>query len=189
MRINKILKSYFVIVALLLSSQSHGVSISLSPIANTVDLPDQIVIDINMDFASDPTLGGGFDVFFDPALVSFVSYVLDPTLGSDPDFSRDPDPLTGKLEGIAFGNFNGISGPSRVGTLTFDTIAAGTASFSAADTTDPLKGGEFISEETFQAQVVDYVGADVTVVPLPAGIWLFGSGIIGLVAAARRRGR
>ena len=30
--------------------------------------------------------------------------------------------------------------------------------------------------------------ADVTVVPVPAAVWLFASGLLGIVAVARRRG-
>ena len=162
-------------------------TVSLVPASPTVVQGDTIVLDLNVDFSDDPTLGGGLDIFYDPALVSFVSYDTNPGSGSDPAFSRDPDDQGDKLEGLAFGNFNGISGPVRIGTLTFDTLAAGTAIFGIDVTTNMLVGG-FVSSVTFDTQMPDFVGATVEIkpVPVPAAIWLFGTGLIGLAGMARR---
>ncbi len=148
-----------------------------------------------MDFSDDPTLGGGLDIFYNSSLLEFVSFVLDPNLGSDPDFTRDPDDLGDKLEGLAFGEFGGLTGPARVGTLTFNTkMQAGTANFTMDTTTNTLVGG-FVSGVTFLAQTPEFIGASVdltdltspTVVPVPAAVWLFGSGLVGLAGIARRK--
>jgi hypothetical protein len=171
---------------------TQAATISLDPDLATVNLGDQIVIDINMDFTDDATLGGGFDVFFDSTRVSFVSFVFDGTLGSDPSFTREPDLLSGKLEGFAFGNFGGLSGPSRIGTLTFDTLDTGLAAFSAAVTTDPLKGGDFVSSSSFNTQSPNFIGTSVDIaasnVPIPAAVWLFGSGLGLIGIGVRKRG-
>ncbi len=162
-------------------------TVSLIPASPTVIQGDAIVLELNVDFSDDPTLGGGLDIFYDPALVSFVSYDADPGSGSDPAFSRDPDDQGDKLEGLAFGNFNGISGPVRIGTLTFDTLAAGTAMFGIDVTSNMLVGG-FVSSVTFGSQMPEFVGATVEIkpVPVPAAIWLFGSGLLGFARMVRR---
>ena len=39
----------------------------------------------------------------------------------------------------------------------------------------------------FIPESVDYAFADLTIIPIPAAVWLFGSGLIGLVGIARRK--
>lgn len=166
-------------------------TISLIPSSAEVIIPTQIIMDLQMDFSDDPTVGGGLDIFYNDSLVDFVSFVPNLALG-DPDFSRIPDDDgLGMLEGLAFGDFGGLSGPASVGTLTFDTLMPGTAVFTMGETTDPLKGGGFISAVTFSGQDPMFVGASVKIsaVPVPAAVWLFGSGLLGLVSVARRRMR
>ncbi len=154
-----------------------------------------------MDFSDDPTLGGGFDIIFDPSLVSYVpnSYITDPLLLSDPDFTRDDNPLVtdptkqveiqaDRLAGAAFGNFGGLAGPALVGPLLFTADAAGTAVFSLGASTSTAVGG-FSSAITFTEQFPNFIGTTVTIseVPVPAAVWLFGSGLLGLIGIARRR--
>jgi len=44
-----------------------------------------------------------------------------------------------------------------------------------------------IASNTAQAQVLDQPGSWTTVVPIPGAMWLFGSGLLGLVGIARRK--
>lgn len=65
-------------------------------------------------------------------------------------------------------------------TLTFNGASAGTSQlgFGAVVLSDAL--GNVIANPTL-------VPASITVVPLPAAIWLFGSGVLGLIGIARRK--
>ncbi|MDH5191281.1 MAG: VPLPA-CTERM sorting domain-containing protein [Gammaproteobacteria bacterium] len=142
------------------------------------------------DFSDEPTLGGGLDIFYDDTVLDFLSW---DTSGSgfflDPAFSRNPDELAGELEGFAFGNFGGLSGIAKIGSLTFEAIGAGDFIMSMAVTDDPLKGGDFVSAMTYGVQTITFGSSDISVsaVPVPAAIWLFGSGLIGLAGIMRRR--
>ena len=49
--------------------------------------------------------------------------------------------------------------------------------------------GSNIYEITFSNGVVTSIDAVPTVIPVPAAVWLFGSGLLGLVGVARRRAR
>jgi len=173
---------------------SHAATITFDSTSVTGGLNDIISIDLLMDFTDDATLGGGMDIFFNDAVLSFLSFdfgstslVLDPALTRLPD----SDVLPGKLEGMAFGNFGGLSGPGVVGTLTFQAIAVGNSALTMAVTTEALKGGDFISDNTFGPQIVGFGSANVTintsVVPVPAAVWLLGSGLIGLAGVATKR--
>lgn len=176
--------------ALLVSfiTASQAATISLNPLSQNVALGNQVSLQLNMDFTADPTLGGGVDIFYDSSRLSFVSFTFDPSLGDDTGLQRQPDVLTNELNGLAFGNFDGLSGPSLVGTLMFNTIGAGTALFTMAD--NDLPAGGFYSAVTFDPQTVTYEGAsvNVTAVPLPAALWLMlsGMGLIGAMSQKKR---
>lgn len=203
---NKILNTCIAATLLGLASVSaQAVTLSIITSTPSVKVGDTIELQVLMDFSDDPTLGGGFDIIFDPSLVAYVpnSYITDLSLGSDPDFTRDDNPLVtdptkqveiqaDRLAGAAFGNFGGLAGPASVGPLSFTADVAGTAVFSLGASTSAVVGG-FFSAVTFTEQFPNFIGTTVTItpitpeVPVPAAVWLFGSGLLGLIGIARRR--
>lgn len=164
----------------------EAATLSLKPIVAQVALGEQVLLSVEMDFSDDPTIGGGFDIFFEPSFVRFVSFSFDAALGDDPAFRSDPQGLATEVSEIGFGNFAGISGPAIVGTVVFDTLAAGTTRFTLADN-DSLVG-PFFSAATSRQQLVTYEGADVGIaaVPLPPSVLLLTCGLIGLGVFRRR---
>src|SRR5262245_15728234 len=95
-------------------------NITLSPATQDVGVNGTLTVDVLMDFTQEATLGGGIDTTFDPAVLTFVSFVFDPALGDDPAFRHQPTLQSpGVLDALAFGHFDGLTGPSRVGTFTF----------------------------------------------------------------------
>ena len=202
---NKILNTCIAATLLGLASVSaQAVTLSISTSTPLVKVGDTIELLVSMDFFDDATVGGGFDINFDPSLVSYVfnSYITDPLLGSDPFFTRDDNPLVidptkqveilaDRLAGAAFGNFAGIAGPLPVGPLSFTADVAGTAVFSLGASTSTAVGGFFsaaTSTEQFPIFNVTTVNVvPVPAIPVPAAVWLFGSGLLGLIGIARRR--
>lgn len=179
-----------IITTLALSTNVNAASISFSSNDISVALGDTFTVSILADFTDDATLGGGLDVFFDDSVLSFQSWSFDTTTFIlDPSFNRSPDLLSSELEGIAFGNFGGINTSGVLGTLTFEAINSGNSLLSMAVTSDPLKGGDFYSAISFGPQIVNFDTANVSVsaVPLPAAVWLFGAGLLGLAGIARKR--
>lgn len=186
-----------------LNTTANAASISLQLVdSDPVIQGDIFALNIFMDFTDDPTIGGGFDILYDPTLVSYIggSFLVEETLFSDPFFTRDDNPLSpasnrvdidttqGEIVGAAFGDFIGLTGPSLVGTLSFQAEQAGLASFGLQTTINPLVG-DFISAFTNQPQPVDFFGASVAIseVPVPAAGWLLLSAFAGLAGFARRQ--
>lgn len=139
---------------------------------------------LDLDFSADPTLGGGVDLAFDANLLQYTGFVFNPALGDDPSFRRQPDVEIGRLVGLAFGNFNGLSGPAEVGRFSFVALGAGIAGLNLAANVAPA--GDFISLGSFSPQAVAFGSAQVQVsaVPEPAQAWLL---LAGLAALRGRR--
>ncbi|MFK7886460.1 MAG: VPLPA-CTERM sorting domain-containing protein [Gammaproteobacteria bacterium] len=147
---------------------------------------DALTFDLIMDFSGDGeiTLGGGFDINFDAAGLTFDTY-QSAGLG-EASFGRDPEVQDGRLFSGAFGAFAGLTGPATVATITF--IANGEAGlFNVSPSGTDGIGGPFISAVDFITVLdVDYNGADVQVVPVPAAVWFMLSGLGALVGFGRK---
>lgn len=183
----KLIKISAAIMLISLVSSVNAASVSLVPTSNVNNVlaNDIVAFDIIMDFTDIPTLGGGFDVAFDSAFLQFESYTS-AGLG-DPDFGRDPDIMAGLLESAAFGDFNGLSGPALVGSVNFSVLPAlGDGLTSIMTQATNGIGGPFVSAIDFVSIIpVTYNRVDITGVPVPAALWLFGSALLGLAGLIR----
>lgn len=138
---------------------------------------EMVTLDLMFDFSDNPSIGGGVDVYFDPSGLEFKSWTAE-ALG-DSNFRRAPDVLSGKLNGIAFGNFAGLPGKAKVGALTFETLQSGSWEIELGENEAPAGG--FYAASSFSLLPVQFNDHTVTVnaVPIPAAAWLFGSTLLG----------
>ena len=179
----------------LVASVASANTLSLSG-PGSVNVGDSFQLLIEGDFSSNGLLGGGSTFGFDPALVSVTGISLFGNI--DPGFSCPGAvgcPSTANSTGIWWGNFSPVLNAGHTAPFTLAIIdltalpgAGGLAAFTLAD--DPAAGGWADvnfgdATPTFSGVSVDIMGA--AVVPVPAAVWLFGSGLIGLVGVARRR--
>ena len=68
------------------------------------------------------------------------------------------------LNGLAFGDFNGLAGPAVVGKLTFKALATGRADITLnANLSGPNNPGPFVSATTFVPQNVGFTGASIDI--------------------------
>lgn len=90
-------------------------------------------------------------------------------------------------------HFHGPANPGQnagvqVGIGVASNPAVGSATISDAQEADLLAGLWYINIHTAQFPGGEIRG-QVQVVPIPAAIWLFGTGILGLIAVAKRKAR
>lgn len=171
---------YFLLLVWLVpaSSWAATVDVSFQPSDSIVALGDTFSVDIFADF-SDPVLGWGLDISFDSSILLLNGT---PTLGAlwEPASTMDGDGLAG----LAFPT--PISGSNvLLATLSFDAIAFGTSDLLASVSKGDLTEGFPLVDGGFADFIV--IPGSVTVVPVPAAVWLFGSGLIGLVGLAKRK--
>ncbi len=177
------------------AANAGAVSVYLSPITQIAGVGDVVEIDVYWDFSDEPTLGGGTDVLFDDTLLAFVDFQYNLTDAAlDPDFTYMYWTVdSGLVEGIATGNFYGIGGPQLIGTLSFETLAAGSALLSTQQSSLDIVG-PFVSLATFSiyqpGQIIFQgagVGIGATPVAAPSPTVLVLAGSAALLGAGRRR--
>ena len=114
------------------------------------------------------------------------------------DYAQNPQaPVTGDTQVGAF--IRVLDGANNLlDEQTFDTLAA-LDSFQAAQLSQDLDPGwidggkiqigfnNLVGNYEGSGRLYDNVNFDVAPIPVPAAVWLFGSGLIGLVGVARRR--
>jgi hypothetical protein len=154
-------------------------------------------IDIMAIGLPDGTVGGALDISWtgDMALDSIYLATTDPADNGGGLFPGEWEPVSsffsgvdstgpGSISGLYVGNFAGVIGDQAIARLNFTTgagFSGSTISMDAAaigGTWSSWISGDFTNT---------YEGATINAVPVPAALWLFGSGLIGLVGVARRR--
>lgn len=182
-------------VALLLLGASQAAalnSLELSPTAQTINIGDQVDISLTMNFA-DAVSGGGLEVSYDGAALSFVSFVFDELFTGNFGLTSSPDGATTNPITIGFGFFTmvppyGFSGEQVVGTMTFEALptGSGTTSTVATGASSYLPGPFYGPADPFAPMVISYGSTQVTVanpvpvVPEPSTALLLLVGLAGL---------
>jgi hypothetical protein len=162
------------------SNLANAASVSLVTDQTDIKVGDLVEVNLLMDFSDNPTSGGGVDVFFDSSKLNFIQFNFDPSFPLDPSFSHTPDLLMNQLDALAFGSFNGISGPAKVGTMSFETLAVGRFDVTLAITDNIFWSGGFNNAINLLPIDVNFQATQINVapVPLPAGVWLLLSGFL-----------
>ena len=188
------------VLGLLHYGAASAITLEVVPSSSTVNKGGSVTADIKVSGLGDgaaPSLGAyDFDLTFNSSLFSFNSITFgDPVLGNQLDL----DPL-----GIGFGSLTGDS-------LFGNVLNLFEISFDSTTELDTLQAPEFIlASVVFDVNQMTGVGvfsllvndlsdsfgglldsttiaATVQVVPVPAAVWLFGTGLIGLIGFGKRR--
>ena len=180
------------LASLLIASQVNAATISLIPSATTVNVNDLFSLTVQGSGFGDGVTAGGVALSWDTSLVTLNSDVaaINSSLGSNAwsavGITLDAAAGTLAVDAFAADFLFGISGPG------FDFFSLDfTALPPPQNGTIDIMGsalGDWVDLNNASVSA-NYVGASVNIeaVPVPAAVWLFGSGLIGLVGVARRK--
>ncbi len=197
--IKKISIVAFVLLAFAgLSAQAQAALISFNPVNQTVGLGEIATVDLQISGLGDDFLSTfDLDIGFDSSILDFQSF----TFGTGLDLLGF-GPINGATDfGSGLVNIFEISFDGNqvlrdlqpnefvLGTFTFNTLSIGT---SPLDITVNALGGESFFDFDLGREVAlpleaDLQSGSISVVPVPAAIWLFGTALIGLVGFIRLR--
>jgi hypothetical protein len=165
--------------------------IALAPASLHVLVGESFSVNIEGQDFMKSVQGGGLELFFSPAVLRVDRVSFDPIWNFETrvDTGRGEagiDNVNGRIDAISFAAFpNGPTGNFRIATIDFTALAAGRSRIDLAadnffafsdDLGDPLS-------PTFASGEVD-----VTVVPVPAALWLMVAGL-GVFGAGKRPAR
>jgi len=179
-------------VLLLATGTVQAASLTLVPSAASVAPNGSFTVNLFLDATDalpDSTgglYGGGIVLDFNPALLTYGGF----TLASGLSFYENPVVATsGGAQTVTFG-FDNAAENGLVGTFSFTAIGpvGSLATLGLADADD--FSGSFASYvPKYQRFFPSFGEAEVSIVPLPAGVWLLGTAVGALVVRQRRRVR
>jgi hypothetical protein len=166
------------------ASPAMAVYVLLEPESSTVGLGQLFDVDLCA------TLGAGeyvdwydIDVTFEPDELGFTGYALGDGLGDvTDDYSTDWGiPGLANVAQYSWSDLGNQAGKILLATLTFEALALGKTSL-GFDFVE-VKHGTYQYEEGWD---LTQTGTQVDVVPIPAAVWLLGTGLLGLVGLRKR---
>ena len=189
-------KQFFVCLIAVLGFLQLGTAtaalVSFSPSSQSVAEGDNVSVDLRISGLGDDILAGfDLNISFDDSILGFQSF----TFGTGLDLFgfgsiQDVDDFLPGLVNVAEISFESDDDLKALqpndfilGTFTFSALSIGT---SALSITAPLFGGALVGENASELDMQVQDGS-VSVVPIPAAIWLFGTGLIGLLGYSKRR--
>ena len=179
----KISKTALLAVASLIFSQgafSDSIEFSVADITPQPGSQIQLQV-IGTAFGSNAD-AGDFGATWDPSVLSYVSTVVD-NPPWDTSFLFETDVATGELNSVFLGSSANAGINFNVAILTFNVIGA-PGSTAIIQLTDGSGSGWF-APGAIEYPSVTYNAANVTVAPVPAAVWLFGSAL-GFLGVSRR---
>jgi hypothetical protein len=201
--ISRITSTAVLAVGLLMGAfTANAATISMLPAVQSVADGATFSVDIWAYGLPPDTVGGALDITWNSADMTLNSVYLattDPT-DSNNQFLGNWDPVSSfftgidqvnasSIDGLFVGSFTGVSGDQPIARLNF-TLGTGVTN-SVLTLAEAAVGGQWATDGANPMTFSNtYTGAIINpvVVPVPAALWLFGSGLAGLAGVARRRG-
>ena len=190
----KLTKGLLGLGALLIAGQVSAATVSVTPSVTTVSVNDPFTLTVQGSDFLDGVIGGSVILQWDPTAMTLTSSLAEiiataPT-GFD-DLFNFSTVMPGQLD-ITLATFGA---PAGVAGATFDFFSADFVAIPPPGSSNLAimlgSGGDWQDGNLLPIPDADvnYFGAQVNVnaVPVPAAVWLFGSGLIGLVGIARRK--
>ncbi|MFC1747385.1 hypothetical protein ACFL2V_01115 [Pseudomonadota bacterium] len=118
-------------------------------------------IDMNADFLIDSTIGGGVDISYDPTVMEFVDFDFSPHLTGDIVYHNKPSIGANQLIGLTFGDFTGVMGETKIGTITFRFLSTGKVDLQPLPTSSLY--GNFHSAVNYLPQAIDYTSLNLDI--------------------------
>lgn len=198
---NKISSVLLGVVSLFVAGVVNAATVSVNPLSQNVTIGDSVAVSIVGSGFPDPGVtGGSITLNWDPAVLQLDTTITDTQIdgllntGFSDVISFD-DTISGQLD---FTALVGITAPpaGELGAafdflnLTFTALAPPGTNLAIG--LGPLGNWQLGDFSELASGDVSYISGSVIVagagaVPVPAAVWLFGSGFLGLIGVARRR--
>ncbi len=166
----------------LLCGQASAATISWGTAPATINVNDSFLLNITGSGFTSNVDGGGVNVSFDSSIFNVMSVSIDEVtwdFGGAGISTGSIDNNVGTVEGIMVNTFGSVSGSFNVATIQFLAVGSGTSVLSLTEYA--LNPWASSGSPINPIMVNSSLDVGITSVPVPAAIWFFGSGLLGLV--------
>lgn len=167
---------------------ANAATVSLTPSVTNVAVGDIFSLTVQGSDFVDGVSSGGVEISWDANLVSLVSTLPDIQNSLLSNGFLDLGSSVAAADAVAVGgSFAGITGPSfDFVTLQFEALPP--AQQGPINLANSIFGDwQDINGQSLPGVIFEGATINTSAVPVPAAVWLFGSGLLGLVGVARRR--
>ena len=181
----KTMRKIVFLTLVLLSGHISAATITWGTSPASVGVDDIFTIDvIGTGFVSNID-GGGVNISYNASVLNVLSVSINEVVW---DFgfgisSGTTDNVAGTVNGITMNAWSAVTGDFSVASIQMQAVGAGDSFLSLSEYgLNPwASGGALINPSFVDSSVT------VSAVPVPAAVWLFGSGLIGLISIARKK--
>jgi len=177
----------FIFGLALLSGHASAATIGWGSAPATIYAGDSFSLNITGSGFTSNVDGGGVNFSYDSSILNVASVSIN---GSVWDFggagisTGSIDNGTGTVDGIMVNTFSVVTGSFDVATIQFQAIGSGTSALNLTEyALNPWASGGALIDPILANSSLTVLQS----VPVPAAVWLFGSGLIGLIGVARRK--
>ena len=163
---------------------ANAATITWGNVETNATLNDIFTVDIIGTGFIENVDGGGVNIGFDSSVLNVLSVSIDESVW---DFGGTgisvgiTDNATGTINGVMVNADSNVNGDFVVASIQFQVVGNGSSLLSLTEyALNPWASGGFAINP-------DFVNATFTTVPVPAAVWLFGSGFIGLISFVKRK--
>lgn len=181
----KIIKTAVTAAILLLAQQLQAATIAWNDMDHTAFLSDVFTLDIiGTDFNANVD-GGGVNLSYDPNVVNVLSVSIDESVwdfGAQGIDTGSIDNTVGTVSGIMVNAWSDVSADFVVASVNFVAVGLGITDLSLNEFNfNPwASAGNALNPLHLAGHV------EVSNVPVPGAVWLFSSGMMGLIGMAKR---
>jgi hypothetical protein len=172
------------LMATLQPARAATVDLAWSPADSSVGSGSTFDLQILGSYLGPATLAGGaLDLQFDRTVLNVVSVLVNPAVGDFVTSAGVIDNAAGRVDSIAFASFFGVSGSFTLATVKFQAVGPGSSALLLSDANDavyPWTNYDLGVSPAGDTVTPQFSAASVTVVPVPAGIWLLATGVMGI---------
>jgi hypothetical protein len=189
--INKLLLALVVSAFFVVGGKVSAATVGFNTSLATVNPGDSFSLTVQGS-GFDTIVGGGLNLSFNSSVLQINSVTINQSVfefyighGTEEGIL---DNSFGQLLNTSFNSFFGAAGNFDIMDISFTAVGVGLSNLALSESglwvfADEF-GGYYGDQVTFDPASVNVV---LTTVPVPAAVWLFGSGLIGLIGVAKRR--
>lgn len=185
----KYIKKVMAVFLLLFSGYISAATIGWDAAPATINVGDSFSLNILGSAFTGNVDGGGVNFSYDSSILNVISISIDEAVWDFGGFGISTgaiDNFTGTVDGIMVNTFSVVTGSFDVATIQFQAIGAGTSALNLVEyALNPWASGGALINPIMASSSLTVLQS----VPIPAAVWLFGSGLLGLIGLARRHAR